>query len=240
MQRIAAVTRPGRDGRSRLHRVIHPQPEPARQLSPLIPGLPNDLTRWGREIAQIVVAIAALYLVVHTFLTQPFEVELRSMEPTLQAGDRILVDKLTPRWDGYDRGDVVVFEAPAPYDADGVPYVKRVVAVAGDTVELVNGRVYLTPRGGLPARLDEPYLATGELTLVKTATTDRWTVPPGAVFVLGDNRAESVDSRTFGPIDLERVAGRAWIRYLPLDRLAWLGTDPELTHAAIAALIADR
>jgi signal peptidase I len=196
--------------------VIHPPPEPARELTPAIPGLPSDLGRWAREAVGIVALTASLYLVVNAFVAQPFEVELRSMEPTLAAGDHILVDKMTPRWQPYERGDLVVFDAPVPHDRDGVPYVKRVVAVAGETVELVNGRVYVTAADGSVARLDEAYLADGVVTLPQGGSAAfRWTVPAGSVFVLGDNRAESIDSRTFGPVAIDRIEGRAWLRYLP-------------------------
>ena len=162
------------------------------------------------EVTQIVLLTAALYLVVSTFVFQPFQVELQSMEPTFVGGDHVLVDKLTPRWDGYDRGDVVVFDAPPPFDADGIPYAKRVVGIPGDVVQLLNGRVYVTPEGGVPTRQDEAYLPDSVITLPQGADGRfQWTIPQGTVFVLGDNRDHSVDSRTFGPIGLDRVVGRA-------------------------------
>ena len=215
-----------RSGRpTRLTDVIHPPPEPARELAPLVPGLPADLRRWAAEVARVVVLTAALFLVVSTFVAQPFQVELRSMEPTLIAGDFIVVDKLTPRWDPYDRGDVVVFGAPPGYADDGIPYVKRVIGVAGDTVELANGRVYVRAPGGPPERLEEGYLVD-DLTLPQgTAATHSWTVPDGSVFVMGDNRGGSLDSRSFGPIAEDSIVGRAVARYLPLDRLAIIGAE---------------
>ena len=212
--------------------MIHPPPEPVRELAPAIPGLPADLARWAREVIQIVALTAALYLVINTFLVQPYEVEMRSMEPTLAGGDHVLVDKLSPRWDAYDRGDVVVFDAPAPYDDEGIPYIKRVIGVAGDTIQLLNGHVYVTPAGGVPVRLDETYLDGDVPTLPQGAPGHyRWTVPDGSVFVLGDNRTDSVDSRTFGAIDIEDLIGRAWLRYLPLDRVSVLGSAPGAREA---------
>lgn len=213
--------------------MIHPPPEPVRELAPAFPGLPTDLGRWGREVIGVVVLTASLFLVVNTFVTQPFEVELRSMEPTLTAGDHILVDKVTPGWQPYERGDVVVFEAPVPYNDDGVPYVKRVIAVAGETVELLNGRVYVTASDGSVARLAEAYLGEGTVTLPQGGrSVFSWRVPAGSVFVLGDNRAESIDSRTFGPIPIDRIEGRAWLRYLPLGRISTLGADPTLSTSS--------
>lgn len=222
--------------------MIHPPPEPVRELAPAFPGLPTHVGRWAREVVGVVLLTGSLYLVVNTFVTQPFQVELQSMEPTLIAGDHVLVDKVTARWQPYDRGDVVVFDAPSPYDADGIPYVKRVVAVAGETVELVNGRVYVTPADGSVARLEEPYLDDDTVTLPQGSAAFTWTVPTGSVFVLGDNRAESIDSRTFGPIAIDRIEGRAWLRYLPLGRISVLGAEPALstTSPGVERLRLDR
>lgn len=175
---------------------------------------------------QTVILTALLYLVVNTFVAQPFEVEQRSMEPTLAAGDHVLIDKLSPRWSSYVRGDVIVFRAPDPYDDQGTPYVKRIVGTPGDTIQIENGRIYVTAAGGLPTRLDEPYLEGREPTLPQGVEGRReWTVPEGSYFVLGDNRTESVDSRTFGAIPVDRIVGRAWLRYLPLDHVRLIGTD---------------
>ena len=206
--------------------MIHPPPEPRREPEPTIPGLPTDLRRWAREVAQIVIFTAVLYLVVSTLVAQPFEVEQRSMEPALASGDHILIDKLSPRWSPYARGDVIVFHAPGRYDDAGVPYIKRVVGTPGDTIQIENGRIFVTPAGGLPTRLDEPYLEDGEATLPQGVEGGRtWTVPENAYFVLGDNRSDSVDSRTFGAIPHDRIVGRAWLRYLPLDRVLVISTD---------------
>ena len=205
--------------------MIHPPPEPRREPEPTIPGLPSDLRRWAGEVVQIVILTALLFVVVNTLVAQPFEVEERSMEPALASGEHILVDKLSPRWSPYVRGDVIVFHAPDPYD-QGIPYVKRIVGTPGDTIQIENGRIYVTPAGGLPTRLDEPYLEGHEPTLPQGAEGRReWTIPDGAYFVLGDNRSESVDSRTFGAIPLDRIVGRAWLRYLPIDRVRLISTD---------------
>lgn len=208
--------------------VIHPPPEHTRPLDPLVPGLPTHLRRWAVEVVQIVLLTALLYAVVTTFVAQPYEVEMSSMEPTLLPGDHILLDKLSLAWSDPQHGDLVVFDAPDGFADDGIPYVKRVVAVAGETVQLLNGRLWITPVGGSPAPLDEPYVADSGLTLpLGRSGPTRWTVPAGSVFVLGDNRTDSVDSRRFGPIPEDRIIGRAFVRYLPLERVAVLGgTQP--------------
>ena len=203
--------------------MIHPPPERPSAPEPLVPGLPRHPRRWAVEVLQSILLAALLFAVINNFVAQPVQVELSSMVPTLAPGDRLLVDKLTPRWDPYRRGDVVVFDAPSPYDADGVPYVKRVIGLPGETVLLENGGIFIAAPGGAPVRLDEPYLDGAGPTLPRgTAGETTWRVPDDAMFVLGDNRGGSIDSRTFGAISLDRVIGRAWVRYLPIDRIGVL------------------
>lgn len=189
-----------------------------------MPGLPGDLRRWALEIAQVTVSAILLFVVIDTWAAQPFVVEMHSMDPTISAGDHVLIDKLSPRWDEYARGEIVVFDAPAPYDADGIPYVKRVIALPGERVQLENGRVYVTGADGLTTRLPEEYLPAAVRTLpTDPSGTGSWTLAGDELFVLGDNRAASVDSRRFGPIERDRIRGRAWLRYLPLDRIGIVG-----------------
>jgi signal peptidase I len=179
------------------------------------------------EIVETLVLTLLIYLVIHNFVAQPFEVQQRSMFPTIVDGEYILIDKLTTRWDGYDYGEVVVFEPPggSALGADGIPFIKRIIGLPGDTVELDNGRVFITQPGGNPVRIEEPYVATSpDGTSVPTIPTSgsgtfRWEVPEGAYFVMGDNRSASQDSRAFGPIGEDLILGRAWLRHFPLDRV---------------------
>lgn len=177
------------------------------------------------EIAETVILTAVIYLVIHNFVAQPFEVEQDSMLTTIQPSDYVLIDKLTPRWDDYGRGDIVVFQPPNAYERSGVPFIKRVIGLPGETVRLENGAVFIIPAGGLPIRLDEPYivLSTGGQpapTLPRDAQgTTQWVIPAGQFFVMGDNRPDSQDSRVFGPIERDLIIGRAFIRYFPLDRI---------------------
>jgi signal peptidase I len=204
--------------------VIHPPPPPPPAPEPLVPGLPRHPRRWAVEVLQSVLLAALLFAVINSFVVQPVQVELSSMEPALAPGDRLLVDKLTPRWDALDRGDIVVFAAPPPHDAEGVPYVKRVIGLPGETVTIENGAIFIAGPDGAPVRLDEPYLAGAGPTLARGASGDTiWRVPEDTIFVLGDNRGSSIDSRVFGPISRDRVIGRAWLRYLPIDRITVLG-----------------
>jgi signal peptidase I len=180
------------------------------------------------EIVETLVLTLVIYLLIHNFIAQPFEVEQNSMTPTIQPEEYVLIDKLTPRFDDYRRGDIVVFQPPQGYEQDGVPFIKRVIGLPGDTVSLENGRVYVAPPGGDRVRIEEPYLPVGANGRpVPTETKDpegttSWTVAEGEFFVMGDNRQQSQDSRYFGPIDRDLIVGRAWLRYFPLDRVGFM------------------
>ncbi|QGG95290.1 signal peptidase I [Actinomarinicola tropica] len=153
-------------------------------------------------------------LVIKTFLFQAFYIPSESMEPTLTRGDRVLVNKLSDDLGGIDRGDVIVFHRPPnepPSEIDDL--IKRVVGLPGETVEGRDGRVWVD---GAP--LEEPYLADGVLTDPFAPIE----VPEGGVFVMGDNRGNSRDSRVFGPIDEELIVGRAFVTVWPLGRLGGL------------------
>jgi signal peptidase I len=177
------------------------------------------------EIVETIVLTLVIYLVIHNFVAQPFEVEQNSMVSTIQPSDYVLIDKLTPRWSDYGRGDIVVFQPPEGFEQGGVPFIKRVIGLPGETVRLENGAVFVTPVDGVEVRLTEDYVVTGSdgrpaPTLPRDAEgTDQWVVGEGEYFVMGDNRPESQDSRFFGPIEHELIVGRAFVRYFPLDRI---------------------
>jgi signal peptidase I len=177
------------------------------------------------EIVETIVLTLVIYLIIHNFVAQPFEVEQNSMVSTIQPSDYVLIDKLTPRWSDYGRGDIVVFQPPEGFEQGGVPFIKRVIGLPGETVRLENGAVFVTPVDGVEVRLTEDYVVTGSdgrpaATLPRDAEgTDRWVVGAGEYFVMGDNRPESQDSRFFGPIERDLIVGRALVRYFPLDRI---------------------
>jgi signal peptidase I len=179
------------------------------------------------EVVETLVLTLLIYLLIHNFVAQPFEVQQSSMVPTIVDGEYILIDKLTPRFDGYQYGDVVVFNPPSGSGlaADGIPFIKRVIGLPGDTITLENGRVFITQEGESPVRIEEPYVL--KLEDGTTAPTEcpridcplEWIVGDDEYFVMGDNRPSSQDSRVFGPVDDDLILGRAWLRYFPLDRL---------------------
>jgi signal peptidase I len=176
------------------------------------------------EIVETLVLTLVIYLLIHNFIAQPFEVEQDSMVPTILENEYILIDKLSPRFSDYDRGDIVVFSPPPGYEQGGVPFIKRVIGLPGDTVSLENGRVFVTPPDGSPVALTEPYIRKVDGRPAPTQPRDaegtsEWTVPDGQYFVMGDNRPDSQDSRFFGPITRDSIIGRAWVRYFPLNRI---------------------
>ena len=177
------------------------------------------------EIVETLVLTLVIYLLIHNFIAQPFEVEQESMVPTIVEHEYILIDKLSPRFSNYDRGDIVVFQPPPGFEQGGVPFIKRVIGLPGDTVKLENGHVFVQPPGGSPVELSEPYVVKVDGRTAPTQPRDaggtaEWTVPSGEYFVMGDNRPESQDSRFFGPISRDSIVGRAWLRYFPLNRVA--------------------
>lgn len=166
-----------------------------------------------------------LFVVIQDFVAQPYKVQMQSMERTLEPDQYVLVDKLTPRFDAYDRGDIVVFDPPAGWGHSGTPYIKRVIGEPGDKVEVRDdGLVYVN---GVP--LKESYLYATEPGGAPQPTNQgpvqsTWMVPANELFLMGDHRRDSADSRTFGTVPISRVIGRAWLRYWPLDTFGILQT----------------
>jgi len=141
-----------------------------------------------------------------------YRVEGNSMSPTLAAGQSVLVTRPDFPWNRLRRGDVVVLRRPAPPEGT---YIKRIVGLPGEEVKMAGGRVYADD-----LLLPEEYLASGPPAYPgREKVIDRsWWNGPDEVFVLGDNRQDSEDSRTFGPVSLDLVIGRAWCRSWPVRK----------------------
>jgi signal peptidase I len=183
------------------------------------------------EIVETLALTLIIFFFIQNFVAQPYKVQQQSMEQTLEPEQYVLVDKLTPRFDTYKRGDIVVFTPPEDWVQDnGTPFIKRVIGVAGDTVEISDGSVHING-----TTIDEPYVFKDEVTGEPQATQAddedaEWLIPAGEVFLMGDHRQNSADSRAFGPVPVDHVIGRAWLRYWPIDTFGILPTPtyPEL------------
>jgi signal peptidase I len=188
-----------------------------------------------RELFETVILALLIFLGFHLSIGN-YRVEGSSMAPSLEEGEYVIVNKLVyarPPVDllpfmgeledpylfhGPRRGEVIIFEFPRDLERD---FVKRVVGLPGDTVEIKRGQVIVN---GIP--LDEPYI-----THQSNGSHRETTVPEGSYFVLGDNRRASNDSRDWGPVSQSRIIGRAWVSFWPLNRWQAIGV-PE-TWAAV-------
>jgi signal peptidase I len=165
---------------------------------------PPAPTRRRPSSVAVAGALIALLVLVKVFVAEPFRIPSESMEPTLRPGDQALVDKLAGRSPRF--GDLIAFRAPRSGDI----LLKRVVGVAGDTVGLEDGVLVVDGR-----RIREPYADPKAIDSVYFGPVK---VRPGTVFVLGDNRANSEDSREFGAVPTDRIIGRAVARVWPPGR----------------------
>ena len=189
-----------------------------------------------RELIETAILVLLIFLALQ-FSVQNFRVEGRSMEPTIEEGQYLLVNKLVYfRLSPQDlqnllpflnierdetlfpfhpprRGEVIIFHFPRDPSRD---FVKRVIGLPGDAVEIRRGAVYVNGE-----RLHEPYI-----THPSQSSVSGLRVPPDSYYVLGDNRRASNDSRDWGPVPAENIVGRAWVSYWPLDQFSTLSAFP--------------
>lgn len=176
-----------------LHSEITPDPTPE-----------NEETSWRRiflDTLETILISFFLFLVIN-MVSERIRVESISMQPNLYAGDFVIVNKLAYKLGAPKRGDVIVFRYPP--DPTQVPYIKRVIGLPGDQVHIAGGKVYVNGN-----QILEPYLK------VTTNRGGDWSVPEGKLFVMGDNRNNSSDSRSWGYVPMENIIGRAEIIYWP-------------------------
>jgi len=199
-------------------------PAPAPD-GPVVPDAPRT-SRWLREAVVVVVVAVLVAVVLRTFVVQTFFIPSGSMEPTLQVGDRILVNKLSYHLHGVARGDIVVFSRPPAENCGGPEVndlVKRVVGLPGETVSLSGGYVYVDGR-----RLDESWLPASEQGVTRPGPAGTlyslqhaYTVPANDYFVMGDNRTDSCDSRFWGPISKSLIVGKVEMRVWPISSMTF-------------------
>lgn len=166
----------------------------------------TGFVRWMLELVAMVALAFGLALAIKTWIVQPFVVPSGSLEPTIQVGDRVLVNKFVYRFRTPQRGEIVVFSDPY----GKLPaLIKRVVAVGGDTIDIKDGHLWINGKEQI-----EPYVH-GQPTMLGTVRMPL-TIPSGDVFLMGDNRTNSADARWFGPQPLSRVEGEAFCVYWPI------------------------
>lgn len=207
-------------------------------LPPFAVAKPQSLARAIGEVPVLLVLAGVIAFVVKTFVAQAFYIPSESMTPQLAVNDRVVVSKISYRLHEPRRGDIVVFDNPSEVgngsgngsnfvvrffrgigEAVGVvqpsteEFIKRVVALPGETVEAKDGRVYIDGR-----LLEEPYLRPEAV----TADFAPRTIPPDRLWVMGDNRSNSADSRVFGPIERGSVVGRTVFRVWPPGSASFL------------------
>ena len=208
------------------------EPSPSLPVGATMPGGEATAASRGksvfREYAEAVAIALLLALLIRTFVVQAFKIPSGSMLPTLQVGDQILVNKFTYGVDlpvlgrvlplnAPQRGDIIVFVYPADPSKD---FIKRVVGVGGDVVQLRRKHVYIN---GVPWNDSHAYYSYGKARAQGGTPRDDYgpvTVPPGHVFVMGDNRDRSYDSRFWGFVELDQIKGKAFVIYW-----SWDGTE---------------
>ncbi len=174
----------------------------------------------AREIVSWIVHIGAAVLAglfIITFIGQRTVVYGNSMQPTFQPGDQVIVEKITPRFGELKTGDIITIYMPEVMEAGKDMLIKRVIATEGQTVEIKNGKVYVNG-----AELAEDYI-NGDSTMAIEPEYGSLQVPAGYVYVLGDNRipGESKDSRMIGPINMNRIRGKVFVRFYPFENITW-------------------
>jgi signal peptidase I len=167
----------------------------------------------GRRTVLVVVLALMFLVLARGLLVEPLRIPSESMSPTVQPGQHVLTDKLTRFFRSWQRGDVVVFDHPA----GGELLLKRIVAIEGDRVALRDGRLFVNG-----TRVSEAYADPED---IDSEFFGPLRVPEGEVFVLGDNRAASVDSRSFGTVDVEELQGRVVGVFWPPTDLERVGDE---------------
>lgn len=176
----------------------------------------SDKKEKGESLLSWIMTLAlyfAIALLLRHFVFNITMVKGSSMFPTLKDGDKLFTQKVSLYFQEPEKGDIVVLHAP---DKSGDDYIKRVIAKAGDKVEIIDSKLYINGE-----KQDETYI-NGEMTNPIFTNQTEWTVPEGYLFVLGDNRGASNDSRAFGPIETESIAGISMFRLYPFDKFGSL------------------
>lgn len=163
---------------------------------------------WVRELIESIIIALILALIIRTFVIQAFKIPSGSMLPTLKIGDHILVSKFIYRFQDPQRGDIIVFKFPGDEKRD---FIKRLIGLPNEEVEVKNNQVFINNKP-----LHEPYADYKDPLSKKNYGP--YHVPDGHLFVMGDNRDNSLDSRAWGFLDKNKIKGKAWRIYWSWDK----------------------
>lgn len=167
------------------------------------------------DILETVTFVGSLFLVIYLFILSPNQIRGASMEPTFTNGDYILTSKVTYKLRPLHRGDIIVFRSPENPD---IEFIKRIIGLPGDNITVRDGEVYVNS-----SRLNEPYISSKTTSIKEQfAPSGTLIVTPNTLFVMGDNRVRSSDSREFGPISTSSIIGYVFYRYYPPGKIGWI------------------
>jgi signal peptidase I len=169
-----------------------------------------SLRQFGRDVIEVVLPAFVLFFVIHTFFLEARYVPSPSMVPTIEVQDRFLSNKTAYWFRQPQRYDIIIFSPPKSLKVKE-DFVKRVIGLPGETIAVHNGMVYINNKP-----LAEPYISAGRAPLSEFAPM---IIPDGHLFMMGDNRNNSQDSRYWGPLPLKNIKGKAWWRFWPLNRM---------------------
>ncbi len=184
-----------------------------------------DMERgFARDVVSFALVALLIVVPIRWFIAQPFIVRGLSMVPTFESGDYLIVDQLSYRFEEPERGDVIIMRYPKD---ESVYFIKRVIGLPGETVELQGTKVIIQRPGSDALILEEAYIASGE----HRPEYGTFALAPEEYFVMGDNRDDSSDSRVWGPLPKRDIIGRAFVRLFPPTSFqVWPGqvTQPQL------------
>lgn len=219
-------------------------------LDPAVQPATKKRPSMFREIFETLLLALIIFVAVRAVVLN-FRVDGTSMEPSLDNNEMLLVNRNAyfafdeDRWFGWipgvdtdnsddpsypfgkpERGDIIVLNPPPSASADK-PYIKRVIGEPGDTIEIQDDRVFINGQ-----QIDEPYIGGGDWKCRPTQVCGPLTVPEDSVFVLGDNRGNSEDSRVFGVVPIDNIIGKAWLTYWPVEHMELVPHEdyPELSN----------
>ncbi len=178
---------------------------------PLLGGPQGSFWRSVLDLVETILLALLMFFAINT-LTARIRVESVSMKPNLIEGDFVLVNRIAYRFSDPKRGDIIVFKYPP--EPNSTPYIKRIIGLPGDQIQIRDSNVFIN--GSL---LSEPYLMSN------TMRGGEWTVPQDSLFVMGDNRNNSSDSRNWGMVPFDNIIGKAEVIYYPVEHWSALHMD---------------